>query len=254
MTLVLTELTLHGIAMAADSAVTTTNTVTGLSYVQPNAAKKLHQIPYLNAGVSCWGLGTISGMRTDQWLEDFIESNAGITTLQEFGEELAINLNSLIPSNNTQEGRLGFHLAGFEDYNSDSTPSFYHIHDDRSTTLEQRGIFIDPTLFNPNHDMPPHVFLQIASSGVGWITRNGDYLLYAQMFQLLENFFANLTPLGIMIPHSQNVVDRAEYLVFQIRTVSELYRLSNLVPGIGGRINYLTITQNGIMSEGIRYY
>lgn len=254
MTLVLTELTLHGITMAADSAVTITNTVSGLSYAQPNAANKLKKIPYLNAGVSCWGLGTISGIPTDQWLESFIGSNSGITTLQEFAAELSKNLNSLMPPNNTVNGRLGFHLAGFEDYNSQPTPSFYHIHDGASTTLEQRGISVDPTRFNPNHDMPPHVFLQVARSDGGWITRNGDYQLYAQMFNLLENFFAGLRPLGIMIPNSQNVGDRAEYLVFQIRTISELYRLSNLVPGIGGGIHYLTIIQNGIYSEGIRYY
>jgi hypothetical protein len=69
MTLVLTELTTHGVAMAADSAVTITNTSTGLSYVQPNAAKKLHSIPYLSAGISCWGLGTIDGAQTDRGLK-----------------------------------------------------------------------------------------------------------------------------------------------------------------------------------------
>jgi hypothetical protein len=102
--------------------------------------------------------------------------------------------------------------------------------------------------------MPPNIFAQIAATREGWITRNGDYQLYAQMFQLLESFFNQLQPIGVMIPNSQNVTDRADYLVFQIRTVSELYRLSNLIPGIGGGIHYLTIIPNGIMSEGVRYY
>lgn len=254
MTLVLTELTTHGITMAADSAVTSTNTRTGLSHAQPNAANKLHSIPYLNAGISCWGLGKIGRMQTDRWLENFIRSNPGITTLQDFAGELATSLNSLIPRNISGDGRLGFHLSGFEDYSGVPTPSFYHIHDGRSTTLEQRGIFVDTSLFNPNHDMPPDIFTQIAATGAGWITRNGDYQLYAQIFQLLEKFFGQLQPMGVMIPNSQNVADRADYLVFQIRTVSELYRLSNLVPGIGGGIHYLTIIQNGIMSEGIKYF
>lgn len=60
--------------------------------------------------------------------------------------------------------------------------------------------------------------------------------------------------LGIVVPNSQNLDDRARYLVFQIRTVAELYRLSNLVPGIGGGIHYLTISPNGVESEGVDYF
>ena len=224
MTLVLTELSNHGLAMAADSPVTITNTQTGLSYAKPNAAKKLQTIPYLNAGISCWGFGKISGMMSDLWLESFINSNSGMTSLKSFAEKLSAELNAIFGANTSGDGGLGFHLAGFEDHNGVPTPSFYHIHDGISTTLESRGISIDPSKFNPNHDMPPDIFTQIAAKGLAWITRNGDYELYAQMFGLLERFFNDLQPIGVMIPNSQNVADRADYLVFQIRTVSELYR------------------------------
>ena len=95
---------------------------------------------------------------------------------------------------------------------------------------------------------------QDSINGRIYTTRNGDYQLYAQIFSRLKQFFRQLEePLGIKIPNSQNLLDRAEYLVFQIRTMSEIYRLSNLVPGIGGGIHYLTINQNGIHSQGIRY-
>lgn len=102
--------------------------------------------------------------------------------------------------------------------------------------------------------MPPNIIHPIIENGEGWITRIGDYKLYAQIFFLLENFFSQLIPLGIQIPNSQKLDDRAEYLVFQIRTVSEIYRLSNRIPGIGGRINYLTINQNGINSHGVKHF
>jgi hypothetical protein len=254
MTLVLTELSSLGIAMAADSAVTRTNNQTGLSYAIPNAAQKLQVVPHLNAGISCWGLGTIAGIPTDRWLSNFINSNTSLTTLQGFANELARQLNAQVPHNASGNNRLGFHLAAFEDYNRAPTPSFYHIHDGPSTTLQQRGITVNPNQFNANHDIPPQIFQQIVSAGGDRITRNGDYKLYAGMFSLLENFFQQLKPLGILIPCSQNLVDRAEYLVFQIRTMSEIYRLSNLVPGIGGGIHYLTINQTGIHSQGVRYF
>lgn len=251
MTLILTELTDFGIAMAADSAVTYTQPTTGLSYVRPKMAQKLQVIPYLNAGFSCWGLGTISNIPTDQWLLNFINSNSSLTTLHDFANELAAQLNSQVPPNTSGNPRLGFHLAAFENFNRQATPSFYHIHDGPSTTLEQRGITINPNQFNANHDMPPDIFQQRST---GWITRNGDYQLYARMFHLLEAFFQQLHPLGIVIPSSQNLIDRAEYLIFQIRTVSEIYRLSNLIPGIGGGIHYLTINQNGFHDQGVRFF
>ena len=255
MTLVLTELSPFGIAMAADSAVTYTNTRTGLSYATPNAAKKLQIVPHLNAGISCWGLGNIADISTDQWLSNFISSSASLASLQSFAGELAEQLNShLVPPNTLGDSRLGFHLAGFEEYNGVPTPSLFHIHDGPSTTLQGRGITVNPYQFNANHDMPPNELQALASRGGIWLTRNGDYQLYARMFDLLDNFFEQLTPLGIMIPHSQNLADRVEYLVFQIRTMSELYRMSNLIPGIGGGIHYLSINPSGILNRGIKFF
>lgn len=255
MTLVLTELSPLGITMAADSAVTITNAVTGLSHVQNNAARKLQTIPYLNAGISCWGMGTINGISTDQWLANFIAANSAINNLVDFAASIENELNRLIPPNpNPQHSRLGFHLAGFEIYQGSPTPSFYHIHEGVSTTLQQLGITINPNQFNANHDVPPSIAVQLLAQGQGWITRNGDYQLYANIFQSLENLFQQLLPLDIRIPNSQNIADRAEYLVFQIRTISEIYRLSNLIPGIGGDIYFVTISQVGLHSQGIKHY
>ncbi len=159
MTLVLTELSSFGIAMAADSAVTNIQTQTGLRYVTPNAARKLQTIPHLNAGISCWGLGTITDIPTDQWLSNFINSSTSLTTLQSFANELAKQLNAQVSSNGTPS--LGFHLAAFENCNGIPMPSFFHIHDGPSTTLEKRGITtVNPLKFNANHDMPPEIFQQ----------------------------------------------------------------------------------------------
>ena len=255
MTLVLTELNALGIAMAADSTVTFTNPQTHLSFAKPNLAKKLQIIPYLNAGISCWGIGEIAGTPTDRWIENFIASHKAITSLEDFVGQLADTLNAQVPQNTTGEDRLGFHVAGYENYNGEAIPSFYHVHDGRSFALEQRGIAINPNQVNANHDVPPQIFQQSQARGLlPWMIRNGDYRLYAQIFCLLENLFNNLMPLGIQIPNSQTLDDRAEYLVFQIRTVSEIYRLSNLVPGIGGRIYFLTISSEGILSQGVKNF
>lgn len=253
MTLVLTELTPLGIAMAADSTVTFTHP-SGVAHAVPNVAKKLQVVPYLNAGISCWGIGQIGGRSTDAWLHNFIQANTGALSLRDFAEDLANRLNTQVGPSPNGADRLGFHLAGFEDYKGQPTPSFFHIHDGPSDALSRRGITVDPTRFNANHDVPPEVYLESIAAGRAPVTRNGDYQLYAALFELLSSFFENVYhQTGIMFPQSASLTDRAEYLVFQIRTISEIYRLSNLVPGIGGAISYLTIAPTGIHSFGVKY-
>lgn len=255
MTLILTELSPLGIAMAADSAVTFANPATGLRYALPNNANKLQVIPYLNAGISCWGIGQISAKPTDDWLADFIEANTAISKLGDFANALSEELNKKAPKNADGANHLGFHLAGYEAFGGRHTPSFYHIHDGPSSTLAQRGIEVNPYQFNANHDGPPKVIEEEFAANRYLLTRNGDYNLYAQIFGKLQDFFDLLRlQQGILIPYSHNLNDRADYLVFQIRTVSEIYRLSNLVPGIGGRIDFMTVSQFGVNSLGSKFY
>lgn len=252
MTLILTELTCHGIAMAADSTLTAVDTRTGVAQAIPNAARKLQQIPTLSAGISFWGLGQIEGQFTDQWIAHFI-NNTTAATIEEFASLLADRLNAVIGPNADGHGCLGFHVAGFVEHNGEPTPTFFHVHDGRSTVLERRNVVIDSSQFNANHDVPPDIARELIAAG-GYITRNGDFQIYARMFRELERFFGTLRSQGVNVPNTNNLSDRAEYLVFQIRTVAEVYRLSNLVPGIGGAIQYLTITPAGILDYGIRYY
>jgi hypothetical protein len=67
MTLVMTEVSSYGVAMAADSAVTFPN---GRVYV---GAQKLLPVPQINAGLSLWGRGSVNGEDADTWLQNFIQ-------------------------------------------------------------------------------------------------------------------------------------------------------------------------------------
>jgi hypothetical protein len=113
MTLILTELSHLGIAMATDSAVTKTDLVSGVSWAVPNAAKKLQIVPHLNAGISCWGLGQIGKMKTDVWLGDFITRHDHTPSIETLACSLASELNSLLGPNPDCKPRAGFHVAGF---------------------------------------------------------------------------------------------------------------------------------------------
>jgi len=130
---------------------------------------------------------------------------------------------------------------------------FFNVHDGPSTQLAEQGIAVDAHIFNANHDIPPTRARNAVSQGQALIWRNGDYQLYAHLFQRLEELFISLRPLGILIPRSSQLLDRTEYLIFQIRTVAEICRQSNLIPGIGGAIPFLAISQGGIYTHGVRF-
>jgi len=247
MTLVITELSPDGIAMVADSAVTLTNLASGARSVLPTPAKKLQYVPYLNAGVSCWGMGRIGAATTDDWLSNFIASGSALSSIGAFASALASALQVEVGDSPDGKCRLGFHVAGFEPYNGNQVPSLFHVHDGPSSTLAARGIKVEPKRINANHDMPPR---SPGTLGRGWITRNGDYQLYAALDKHLASFFGALQSIGIIMPHSTNVSDRADYLVFQARLVADIYRLSNLHPGIGGPIEFLAMTPSGLSTQG----
>jgi hypothetical protein len=98
--------------MATDSAVTLRD-VSGASWAVPSAAKKLQIVPYLNAGISCWGLGRVGGTATDLWLDDFIRRHARTASIETLANDLASELNSILGPNSEGNARAGFHVAGF---------------------------------------------------------------------------------------------------------------------------------------------
>lgn len=239
MTLILTELSPHGIAMAADSAVTVqaTSPVPYTRYL--TGMQKLQPVYHLQAGVSTWGHATVDGMDADVWLASFIQWSVEQTgTLGEFAVLLQGELRrALGPGSGVP--RIGFHLAGYEEHDGERLPSFYHIHDGPSETFGN----IDPQLVNANHDMSPARFRQARDLGVlPFIVRNGDYTFYVNLWNMMEAFFKTYS---INLPARRTLDARLDYLTFQVRTVGEIYRLLG-VPSIGGAILGLTIGSSGL--------
>lgn len=206
MTLILTQISQFGIAMAADSAVTETLSLN--AGVERHrvlvGVRKLQPIHYLQAGISCWGQGEIQRMPTDIWLEEFITQHNNINTLHDFSISLQEELRRAV--GRVRQDSLGFHLAGFVDSNGIKLPTFYHIHNGPSQ-YQRINPHIDPNLFNANNDMPP----EVCPAGLFKITRNGAYQLYAELFHVVEEFFnSRVRPLGIEIPHPLNLSSLAE--------------------------------------------
>ncbi len=228
MTLIITELSADGIAMAADTAITLFfNPPSRRRYPRVlRGAVKLLPVPRLNAGISYWGFGQLGGMPTDDWLRSFFRRNRGqYTSMTSLASLLESELRRCVRPINLMRhpnGTFGIHLAGFVSTQSGILPAFYHIHNGPSQALPAAPI--NPTLINANFDRPPQVY----PPGVFYRTRNGDFRLYAVVFQALENLFNYLGRQGFVIPHPSALHvsplrARAEYLRFHIKTMAKIY-------------------------------
>lgn len=198
----------------------------------------------------------------DDWIRQFVqrEEIAGTADIHTFAQHLEGALQVACPNTRPTAGldaTLGFHVAGFDA----GFPQLYHVHNGRSEAMTSRGVHVNPQVINANPDIDLNESKSIMSSTTisGKTTRNGDYRIYAIINQLLDPVLAPLDPsrkgLGVgtkfgtlYVPAGKTLVDRSNYLGFQIRLIANLYAVSNVSallkttdPHIGGDILALEI-------------
>ena len=253
MTLVITELSDLGIAMAADSAVTFGS---GRVLV---GAQKLQPVRQLNAGVSIWGYACVQDKIADEWVYEFIRNytpdNPGIWS---FAEALADGLQSEL---GVIDSYMGIHVAGYENTQEGRLPAFYHVHNGHHGYRVVNGQLClqgePPREFRAHRDVPPRHF----SPGQIHQTRNGDFFIHVALFDRLNELMKELQRLtGLEFPYPRTLATRGEYLRFWVSLAGEIYRLSNrrmrVLPqpetagdaSIGGPVTVLTISERGIES------
>lgn len=268
MTLIITELSHFGIAMAADTAETVNSrNIRGL--IEDRAffgLTKLLHIQKLQAGISYWGWAKMppsseSGVWVDWWLRAFLAENINnYNTIEDLAKLLEKELQKIVPPLSETElelmpyGNGGMHLAGFVDKDGKKTPCFWHIHNGASQALPEKKL--DPCIVNAKYDCPPNKFLQIQKMGATYVTTNGDIEAWARFFRkYFKEYLDELRKeMKIVIP-LPTIDFRAEFWRAQIRFISEVYGMGGILKegtihqmarGIGGEVTTLTITVDGI--------
>src|SRR5690606_24867606 len=141
------------------------------------------------------------------------------------------------------KARLGVQIAGYVPSNGQWLPTFYHVHDGPSDFFGN----IDPNVVNANHDRPPLDLQDDFRNGKLWTMRNGAIGPYAAIWDRVQTALEALRiQQGIEIPHKADIHSICEFAVLQIRFVASLFSVSNLVPGIGGGIDFVGINEAGI--------
>lgn len=120
MTLVVTDVSKHGIVLIGDSAARNEKT----DEIYTGAIKTYH-IPNPNVGITAWGT-SIGGVGLDRWIEDFIENKAETAQgIEEVAKLLRKEVqNDLAKTSPTNGSRRGFHVSGYKD----GEPKLWHIH------------------------------------------------------------------------------------------------------------------------------
>jgi hypothetical protein len=251
--------------MGADSAISYNTCIT-----EPDGRRKkriliggtkIFRIPKINAGISYWGTGCVGNETTDVWLSDFIFSHRDdYDNIGDFAVLLQDELREIVHEEITEPegslayryGKRGFHLAGFIEHERRVVPTFYHIHNGQSETT----LHINPRIINANYDLPPAKVLDFFAQSYSPYVRNGDFFLYAKLFDSLMNAFGDFRSLlrqvydePFLFPDpsklSDNMEAYSEFVRFWIRLVRDVYALSNVPESIGGEISVLSISPTG---------
>ena len=260
MTLVVSEVSKFGIAMAADSAITEqfppSWVLSSGNSVPPTVrtgSQKIIPIKSINAAISVWGFGRVgtpndkdAQVPIDRFLLDFAAPVGNGESLEEIGNRLANTVNDRI---RIGEVRGGFHLAGYTWEGEKRFPALYHIHTGHRPEgpHEQLKLYRD---FPFGSGRSVDQWLNELESTTFWI-RNGLYDTYSYFQSYLNDLMNRLQKeTNFICPdHSRfptPLEARGRFLRLQIQTICEFYRLSNRLETIAMPISWITISPVGI--------
>jgi hypothetical protein len=267
MTLILTELSHAGIAMAADSAIS--KSVNGKIVTKDQLQwNKLLRVARINSGVSYWGsIGLIAKGRFDEWLDQKIQ-NGSYTDLRSFTDYLAGEMNYAVGNKPLgKDQQVGIHVAGFErSPDGTSMPTLFHIHNGHSRLVFQQKYFnvngkkvvvetipkweiLPRKLFARHNDFSfesqePDALRRLDT---GYLTTNGDYAEFSMIFNSLRPLIESLNTVpGFSIPARPNELGpRLGFLKTLIEFTINIYKCSSKPKVIGGKVHTLGIRADG---------
>lgn len=265
MTLILTELTSAGIAMAADAAITRMHNGK-IVEIEPQGMSKILRVPKIRAAISFWGMiGAVTTRAFDQWLQDIINEE-NYDSLETFADLLADSLNDSCNGNALNDGEeVGIHVAGYAPWEDDIVrPFFYHIHnghgkfisehefdnDKKIVAVHTKWVSDPRKLFEKHQDFPSldkSLEQNIASLNIGYITRNGAFFIYSVLAKKIQEAlnYINLMP-NVSIPREPTKLSsRKGFLHVVLEMMIKFYRCSNQSRIIGGTVTSLGISEDG---------
>ncbi len=212
--------------------------------------KKLFRIPYLEAGISYFGLAEVypkgRAQLLSDWLPNFITRNSDITTIRALVFALRNELQVIIPKDTLAEHPSGFHVCG---YNSAGIPEFWFL-----TNIGGMNEF-EYTNLNSCYAEPSPDFLQRDAKNLGWdgtnlsfvqdkaqIYRNGDYRAHAYLWSSLDRFMNDMRRFSDF-RRLQGAHEYEKWVKFKLEVVAYFYKKFADRKIIGRPIDVFTLSK-----------
>jgi hypothetical protein len=211
--------------------------------------KKLFRIPYLNAGISYFGLAAVYPNGREQylsdWLPSFINRHANTMKLREFAESLQQELNAAIPARVLKANPSGFHICG---YRRDGVPEFWFVRNIGSMDTHRYFDLL------PQYQAPTSDFLERDAISLGWdgtdpssvrnvvqIYRNGDIRAHVSSWEKLDSVLAEMSQFQDM-RKLKTPEDLSRWVKFKFRFIAAFYKEFAKHQIIGGPIDVFALT------------
>lgn len=247
MTLVVSEISRHGIVMVGDSAITYSRG--GVVLGVGDGAAKVQYSEKANIGFAMWGNAVIQGQQMDSWIKNFIDSTIEDNEdLELVGQRMCMEVKKAFEKEHRPWSDLifGIHLAGYKN----GLPRLWHIHCGHADKVPH-----EPNLY---HDYPENqnwsedyyrTLLFSPGGPVSAHLRNGYTPHYAILSKVILEYINSLRQtLGIDLPK-----DCLEgHLAFQkilVNFVAGALVAAGEHPGVNERLSSISFTQNGIVSD-----
>jgi hypothetical protein len=190
--------------------------------------QKLFPIPYLEGGISYFGLALVFPKGKKQylsdWLQDFINLHSAAKSLRDLSVELRDELHTVIPADILDKTASGFHVCG---YNSDGLPEFWYL----SNIGGRDGLRY--TNLQPRYAEPSPEFLGRDARSLGWdgtdpltignksyVYRNGDTRSHAVAFERLDQTLVDM----LSFPEFKTPERPEDWVRFKFEFVAYFYR------------------------------
>lgn len=240
MTLVVSDISKHGIIMVGDSAVTQTEDNSSPRIIA--GALKVQYSVRANIGITMWGNADVGNERMDSWISKFIESSIKENdSVEDVGNRLVEHINPILESSRKPWKDLvrGFHIGGF----IKDTPILYHVHCGHShEPPHEMRLYKD---FPDSKKWDEETYKKMLASKFLHL-RNGYYPLLGRIFEhILEYSKSIKKSFNISFPQDE-LKSRFEFYKFLVKFVAEVLAISGERQGVNSELSAIAFTKSGI--------
>jgi hypothetical protein len=241
MTLVVSDISKHGIVMVGDSAVTKKRGTTVIDVVA--GAVKAQYCSKANIGITMWGYGQVDGNSLDKWVANFLTTSVEASdNIETVGTRLATEINRHHSTSGKPWKELvcGFHIGGY----IDGLPHLYHVHcghpGEPSHELRLYKDFpVDQHWTEPEfRHLLDNAFIHL---------RNGYHPLFGPLFDNIMEYSKQLKlHLGITFPQN-NLEGRLSFYKELVKFVAGVLVASGKHQAVNATLSSIAFDQNGLV-------